>query len=328
MSSTEELLSNEEMSALLSHQNDAGDGTSEKKSRIVPYNFRRPDRLSKDQIRGLYLLHDSFANNLSSSLPLFLRTFCEVTLISVDQQSYAEYVKGVADPTTLFTFTTDTLRGTFAIELSNSVAFPIIDKMLGGEGNSLEEQRAATELELKILDELVSVVTDNYCEVWKQVIEMKTEITGRETRPQLIQIVSPNEVVVTVVYQVQIGEIRGTMSICLPVGMLEPIIDKFNQSNISPTKPTEPQATAALLKTLSKVKFGVSAELESVKAAVSELMTLAEGDVLRSNHRVEKPLNVSVAGAVKFTGRIAAINSRVVLQVSENKQQRVLETAA
>src|ERR1700750_2157714 len=110
------LLTEEEMSALLESQPEASQPT-EKRKRIIPYNFRRPDRLSKEQVRALYLLHDLFSHSLSSSLPIFLRTISEVTLISVEQQAYVEYLYGLPDPTAIFTLTMEPLQGVSVLEL-------------------------------------------------------------------------------------------------------------------------------------------------------------------------------------------------------------------
>ncbi|MBS1792346.1 MAG: flagellar motor switch protein FliM [Acidobacteria bacterium] len=312
----EELLSNEEMAALLPET--PADETArerERKKRIVPYNFRRPDRLSKEQVRSLYLLHDLFAHSLSSSLPLFLRAVSEVNLISVEQQSYSDYMRGLSDPTTIFTIAASPLRGVFVVELNTSIALSIVDRMLGGEGQEVKEMRAATDLELNILEGFLKVVTDTYCEAWKPMIEFETEIVGRETHPQLVQIVAPNEVVATIVYQLQIGEVQGVMSICLPVVLLETVIEKFSQSAQSSNDKTSPEATRLLLKKISNVRFGVSAELEKVPAAVSDLMSLAVGDVLRTNHSIEKPVNIAVGSIVKFHGRLAALDQKMVAQI-------------
>lgn len=319
-----ELLSDEEMSALLPPEDPT---PRERQHRIVPYNFRHPDRLSKEQVRSLYLLHDLFAHSLTTGLPLFLRTIFEVDLISVEQKSYGDYVRGLSDPTNIFTFAVEKLNGVFAIELNCSIAFPIIDRMLGGAGESLSEQRAATELELKILEGFFQIATDNYREAWLPIVELKIEPTGRETRPQMLQIVAPNEVVVVVVYQVQVGEVRGTMSICLPVGMLESVIENFNQAAYSQNKVVAPEATAALLKKLANSRFPVAAELEKVSAAVVDLMNLAKGDVLRTNHRLEKSVKVTVGGDSKFTGKLAAVDGRVVVQVKEKMAKHSIKTA-
>lgn len=314
----EDLLSNEEMAALLPDvPTDDASRERERRKRVVPYNFRRPDRLSKEQVRGLYLLHDLFAHSLSSSLPLFLRTISEVNLISVEQQSYGEYMRGLADPTTIFSIAASTLRGVFAIELNTSIALPIVDRMLGGEGQTPKDLRPATELELNIIEGFLKIVTDGYCEAWKPLVEFEAEIVGRETHPNLVQIVAPNEVVATAIYQIQIGEAQGLMSFCLPVGLLEPVIEKFAQQSQSSHEKTSPEATRALLRTLSGVDFTVSTELERVPAAVSDLMSLAVGDVLRTNHSADRPVNIAVGGVVKFRGRLASLDQKLVVQMTE-----------
>ncbi len=316
--SKNELLSDEEMSALLPPTGDGAGESARDRRRIVPYNFRRPDRLAKEHVRSLYLLHDTFAHNLSLSLPLFLRTISEINLISVEQLPYADYLRGLTDPTNLFGIAAEQLRGVFAVEINSSIAFPIIDRMLGGDGEVLSEVRAATEIELKVLEGFISMVVDDYRETWKPTVEFDTQIVGRETRPQLLQIVAPNEIVSVVVYQIQIGEAKGSLSICLPVTMLESVVEKFNSASYAQTNQTAPEATGALLKTLAAVRLPVSAELFKVRAHVEDLMNLTTGDVLRTNHRVEKSVNVGIGNSVKFAGRLAALDGRMVVQVTEN----------
>ncbi|MCW5960176.1 MAG: flagellar motor switch protein FliM [Pyrinomonadaceae bacterium] len=318
-----EILSTEELSALMPEP-PKSDGTErEKRKRIVPYNFRRPDRLSKDQVRSLYLLHDLFAHSLSTSLPLFLRTIAEVNLISVEQQAYSEYLRGLPDPTTVFTISSASLNGVFAIEINSSIAFPIIDRLLGGTGAELSEKRAATDLELKILEGFLTIVTENYRNAWNPILPIETEVVGRETRPQMLQIIAPNEVVATIGYQVQIGETMGAMSICLPVVMLENVIEKFNQSSYLPAKATAPEATRCLLESLSKVRLPFSTELDSVPAAVLDLMNLSVGDVVRTNHRTDRPLSVSVGDTVKFVGKIASLEGRMIVQVTDRGNKKL-----
>jgi flagellar motor switch protein FliM len=245
----------------------------------------------------------------------------EVNLISVEQQSYGDYLKGLSDPTTIFTIASKSLRGVFAVEFNSSIAFPVIDRMLGGEGQGITEPRAATDLELKVMEAFLDVVTDNYAEAWKAVVELETEVIGRETRPQLLQIVSPNEIVATVVYQLQIGDAKGLMSICLPVVMLEAVIGKFSQSSYLPDNPTSPEATFSLLQTVSAAHFQLTAELPPVPSLVSDLLALSAGDVLRTNHGVGKTLNICVADSVKFFGRLAAADGRIIAQITGANEQ-------
>lgn len=320
---TENLLTNEEMSALLNGTSPAPFGLQEKrKGRVVPYNFRRPDRLSKEQIRALYLLHDMFSHSLSSSLPIFLRTISEVTLISVEQQAYLEYLQGLADPTLLFTATMNPLQGTMAIEINSTVGFPIIDRMLGGIGAGIQETKAATEIELNIMEGFLQLIIDDICEAWKPILEIDMQIVGKETRPQMLQIVAPNEVVISIVFHVQIGEARGSMGFCIPAIMLEPIMHKFNQSSYTRNRETPAEETRALLDTLSEVTFPVSAELEHTTALIDDLLGMAPGDVLRLDHSIEKPLRVNVSGVTKFHGEIGTQNGRIVVLLTESAESK------
>jgi len=310
------LLTEEEMSALLESPDAAQGASQDKRRRVVPYNFRRPDRLSKEQVRALYLLHDLFSHSLSSSLPIFLRTISEVTLISVEQQAYVEYLYGLPDPTTIFTLTMHPLQGVSVLELNPSLAFPVIDRLLGGKGTPLQDARACTEIEQKILESFLKVVIDDLREAWKPMVELEMQIVGRETRPQLLQIVAPNEVVLSIVFHVQVGDARGMMSLCIPALILEPIIQKFNQSFYSRNREVPPAQTRSLLDMLSSVSFPVAAELHGTTAAMEDLMSLAPGDVLRLDHPVDRPVELSVGGVVKFLGDLAAHNGRTAARVT------------
>lgn len=315
----ENLLTTEEMSALLDGPDAAASplGMTEKRKRVVPYNFRRPDRLSKEQIRALYLLHDMFSHTLSSSLPIFLRTISEVTLISIEQQAYLEYLQGLADPTFLFTCSMQPLQGTMAIEINPVVAFPIVDRMLGGAGAATQETRTATEIELKIMEGFLQLVMDDICEAWKPIMELDMQIVGKETRPQMLQIVPPNEVIISIVFHIQIGDARGTMGFCIPAIMLEPIMHLFNQSSYTRSRETPVEETRALLDTLSDVTFPISAELERTSALMHDLLSLSPGDVLRLDHSIDKPLKVNVSGINKFYGELGAHNGRVVVLLTK-----------
>lgn len=308
---TNQLLTDEEMSALLGAKSQPHDA----KTRVVPYNFRRPDRLSKEQIRSLYLLHDTFSHNLSSSLPLFLRVISEVSLISVEQRAFADYLSGLPDPTVAFVVSLHPLEGQAAIEIGRSLAFPVIDRMLGGPGLALDEERAVTEIEQKILEGFVHVIADSLATAWKPLVELEVEVTGRETRPQMIQLVAPNEVVISITFHVRVAEARGTMNLCLPAVMLEPIMRLFNQSSYTRSNESTPSQTRALLDTLSTLTFPVAAEVRGTRLPVDELLGIAPGDVLMLEHRAHKPVEVSVGGITKFSADLVASGASKAVQI-------------
>lgn len=311
---SQSLVTEEELAALLDSPAEMGAAAAaDKRHRIVPYNFRRPDRLSKDQVRSLYLLHDIFSHSLSSSLPIFLRAISEVTLISVEQQAYVEYLYGLPDPTAIFTVSMRPLPGVAVIELNPAIAFPVIDRMLGGPGQPLRDARAITELEQKILEGFLKVVTDDLRETWKPFAEPDLQVTGRETRPQLLQIVAPNEVVISIVFHLRVGDARGMMSLCIPALVLEPIIEKLNQSSYSRSREVPPEQTQALMSTLSLVDFPVAIGLRSTTAALDDLLTIAVGDVLRLDHRLDQAVEISIGGLKKFYGELTTNNGHTAV---------------
>ncbi len=315
-----ELLTKEEMSSLL-EPNEQRTSEAGKRRRVLPYNFRRPDRIPREQIRSLYLMHDLFALSLSSSLPILMRSMSRVTLMSVEQQAYSEYLQGLSDPTALFTLSMHPLPGVAALELSPSVAFPVIDRLLGGVGEDLETPRAVTEIEQRILEGFVKVITDDLRKMWAPLAELDLQILGRETRPQMLQIVAPNEAVLTIAFQVQIAEARGLMSLCLPAITLEPVIQNLNQSVFSRSREVPPDQTRTLLDIMAGVKFPVAAELRSTKASMHDLMNLAPGDVLRLDHRVDEPVEVSVSGAVKFYGDLLSQERRTMVNITGLREE-------
>jgi flagellar motor switch protein FliM len=309
------LVTDEEMSALLDGGSGASAAGADKRRRIVPYNFRRPDRISKDQVRALYLMHDNFSHSLSSSLPIFLRAISEVSLISVEQRAYSEYVHGLPDPTILFALSMHPLQGAVALELNPSIAFPVIDRLLGGPGNPITASRPATEIDQKVLEGFIKIVTDDLREAWRPLVELDLQIVTCETRPQMLQIVAPNEVVVTIAFHVQIGETKGQMSLCIPALVLEPIIQRFNQSAYTRSSEVSQEESRALLDTLSQVNFPVAAELRGATMLMDDLIRLAPGDVLMLDHHAEQPVALTVGGMVKFLGYLVAKDRRTAVYI-------------
>lgn len=317
-SSSRELLSEEELAALTDAKSkDAASGLGvEKRHRIIPYDFRRPDRVSKEQVRSLYLLHDAFARNISSSLPVFLRATSEVTLVSVEQRAYFEYLSGLSDPAAIFKLSMEPLQGIAILEMSPMVAFSVIDRQLGGPGVQLPETRALTEIEQRVMEGFLRIVNEALHAAWKPILDIEFQNVGSETDPKLLQIVPPNEIVLSIVFHIQVVDVRGTLSLCIPALNLEPILQKLNESAYSRRHPeVPPEQTRAILDKLTAVPFPVAAELRGTTATFRDLMQLAAGDVMRLNRRVDEPIDVSVGDIVKFRGVLGVQDKRTAVYI-------------
>ena len=191
------VLTQAEIDALLSVATDSrrerrpGDRTAP----VVRYNFRRPDRVSKEQMHALQFLHERGARNLSTSLSAYLRTTINLSVSSVEQFSYQEFLTSLTDPTAFYSLSIAPFEELGAIEINPSVAFAMIDRMLGGSGQPVAISRPLTEIEQNVVDEVVKLMLDGLAEAWKAVTNLTFSIRGRETRPQMLQVAAPNEVV-------------------------------------------------------------------------------------------------------------------------------------
>jgi flagellar motor switch protein FliM len=281
-----------------------GDGeTLSVDSDVMPYNFRRPDRVSKEQIRALHLLHDRFARNLTTSLSAYLRSVTEVSLVSVEQGTYAEFLAGVPDPTSFYAISMAPLDGLAALELNPQVAFTFVDRMLGGAGRGAVLSRALTEIEQNVVDGLVKVLLENLTDAWRSVVEVDFAISGRETRPQMLQVGSPTEVVVLLGFEVRVGDTRGLLTLCIPASAIDAVRARFSRGLPRSTRQPSEADRQRLREALARVPLPVSATLDAAVPA-RDLVSLRPGDVLSLGRAAGQPVDVRVAGSVKFGGRL------------------------
>lgn len=299
------ILSQGEIDALLhSGADDAKEGlvgeqTSDRN--LIRYNFRRPDRVSKDQIHALSFLHNRFARNVATSLSAYLRTITELSVTAVEQFSYSEFLMSLSDPTAFYALAIPPFDELGALEINPAIAFAMVDRMLGGTGQSAAPERALTEIEQNVVDSIVKILLEALAETWRPLVSLAFGIRGRETRPQMLQVAAPNEIVIMIVFDVRIGEVRGMMNLCIPASIAETMggVQAWQPHHRAPTG-TE---RSWLQQNLGRVDLDVSAVLES-KLLTSDLLALSAGDVISLGVPSDRPIDVRVGGTLKFKGRL------------------------
>ncbi len=281
---------------------------------VAAYNFRRPDRISKEQLRSLHFLHDRFAHNVSTSLSAFLRSVTEVTIVSVEQFAYSEFLMSLPEQTAFYAVSLDPLDGVAAVELNPSVAFTLVDRLLGGTGENPGITRALTEIEQNVIDSVVKLMLDALSDVWRVVTEVNFRIQGRETRPQMLQVMGPNEIVVLLGFDVKVADSRGMLNLCIPATAIEATGDRFVQgSQRTRRQPTKDEETW-LAANLGRVTVPVTAMLETTMAA-EELLKLNPGDIVALGHSVNQPIDVMVGTINRFAGRLAQNGQSMAVRV-------------
>jgi flagellar motor switch protein FliM len=314
------MLTQEEIDALLHAAGDGSDDDVAKvESHATTYNFRRPDRVSKEQLRSLQFLHDRYAANVSTSLSVFLRTITEVHIASVDQFAYSEFLMSLSDPTAIYAVSLGKMDGLAALELSPPVAFTMVDRMLGGNGMTQAPNRALTEIEQNVLDSVVKVLLENLQETWKAIGEVEFRIHTRDTRPQMVQITAANEIVILLSFDVKIGEARGMLNLCIPAAAIEALEDKVASGWQRTRRQPSEVELSHLRANLGRVPLAVSTQLET-RLAARDLLDLQRGDVLSLGWSAHKPVEVHIGRIPRFAGHLTATVSGAGVVIAEQGQ--------
>ena len=287
----------------------------------VRFDFRRPDRIPKSQVRAIRLLHDTFVRNLVSSLSAYLRSYLAVNLVSVEQLSYAEFLDGLPSPTCMVSLGLRPYDGYGVLELNPSLVFPILEMLLGGTGKTtISLQRDITEIEQKLLDGLLRIILRDLREAWRVVTEVDFTVVAMETEPQLLHVLAPNEAVVAIAVEVRMGETVGMMNIAMPSIVIKMMRQKFDQQwSLRKTNASETEQLR-IVRFLREASLAMEARLTAATLTVQDLLLLEEGQLLTFDHPVGRPLEFEVNGAAKFSGHVVSTGKKRAFQIEAMRQ--------
>ncbi|MBP5436397.1 MAG: flagellar motor switch protein FliM [Treponema sp.] len=287
--------------------------------RIKIYDFRRPDKFSKEQIRTVSNMHETFARLTTTSLSAQLRTLVHVHVASVDQLTYEEFIRSIPTPTTLAVINMDPLKGNAVLEIAPEITFIMIDRLFGGSGDTGGKvNRDLTDIEQSVMEGIIVRILANMREAWTQVIDLRPRLQQIETNPQFAQIVPPSEMVILVTLEIKIGEEAGMMNICIPYITIEPIVSKLSSqfwfSSVRRSSTT--QYLGTLKEKLADVEMQLVAEVASMNVPIRDVLNLRMGDVVRFNNtKINDPLTLSVGNKKKFYCQAGTIGKKVAVQV-------------
>lgn len=317
-----EILTQEEIDALLSalHSGElaAEDVHGEAETRKVkPYDFRRPDKFSKDQLRTLQMLHEHLARLLGTSFTSYMRTVVEMKVVSVQQMTYEEFTRSLPSPTCLCLFRLEPLPGEAIFELNTEVALALVERLLGGQGQvSLDRSRELTDIEQTVLTRILARGLTSFKEAWQNVAEVEARLERLEMNPQFTQIVAPNQMVVIITLTMKVGDEQGFLNVCLPDSLLEPVIPKLSAHLWFATGQSATAETVAVLRRrVEKMRVELVAVAGTASVRFGDLLALEVGDVIQLDSSVSNPIPVYVGSKVKFWARPGVRGSRLALQI-------------
>ncbi len=296
--------------------------------KIKIYDFKRPDKFSKDQIRTLQMMHETFARLTTTSLSAQLRTIVHVHVASVDQLTYEEFLRSIPNPTTLAVINMDPLKGSSIFEIDPSITFTIIDRLFGGPGEASKINRELTDIELSVIEGIIVRILGNLREAWSNVIDLRPRLGNIETNPQFAQIVPPSDMVVLITLETKVGDVEGMTNFCIPYLTIEPIITKLSAqywySSIRKGGTTE--NLAILKKRLDTVMVNLIAELGSLDISVKDVLGLQRGDIIKLERtKVDADMVLKIGNKKKFHTRPGIVGSYMAVQITGKVEEQMDE---
>lgn len=319
----DQILSQDEVDALLSAVDrgeipEAPPATPAPLARqVVRYNFRKPNRVSKDQVKMLHSIHETFARLYAAALTTLMRGMVEVRLKSVEQVTYGEFIMSLSQPTCIVIFNMDPLKGGAALEINANVLFRFIDRLLGGTGLLPTRVREFTEVEHVLIERVAVRAMMDLQQAWLHAGTFGFRVASLESNPQFVQLTAPSEVVVVVTFELTIGEESGLMTLAFPHLLLEPVMPKLNTHRYLATaqRTATAQEGADLQANLLRLGVTLRGVLGQTPISIKRLLALRPDDVLPLNIPASAPALVEVQGVPRFTGRPGTLNRRRALRI-------------
>lgn len=299
----------------------------ENTKKIREYDFRRPNKFSKDQLNTIAVISDNYCRLITTYLSAQLRTRATIKVASVEQMTYDEFIRSIPNPTILSVFGLEPLEGKAIYEINPNLVFYLIDRLFGGPGVDNVKARPLTEIEQQVVIKSINKMLLSFKEAWSNIIELAPKLDVLETNPSFTQIISPTEMVVLVTIEAKLGETEGFMNICLPCIVLEPIANKLNATFWygSSAKEQTTEHLRSLKEKIRKSKVPIVAEIGRSKVALHDLLDLQIGDVVTLDRKKDESIDILIGSKVKFKARVGLSGSRLAVQITGTVQEEEWE---
>lgn len=284
------------------------------------YNFRRPDKFSKDNLRALRDIHREFSKAISLVLSGYLRMRVEIEIVSVDQLTYEEFVRSMPSPISVGVFEFEPLSGQVLLGISFEVISCIVNRMLGGVGNIEAQARELTDIEKALAKKIINIIIKSLEDSWNAIIPVTGKFISLDDNYQSIQVATAGEIVALLTFEVQIsGKHFGLFSLCFPYPVLETVLGHLSTQHIFQTKGLV-ASNDERLKMISKINTSnvdLRVQFGQCNITLDDFLQLSEGDIIKLDNKVDDDLIVKVNGEKKFFARPGTLKDKICVKITD-----------
>lgn len=322
-----DVLSQQEIDSLLTGLNTQDQQESQKadtsylKRDFMSYDFRRPNRISKNQVRTIQTVHEAFAENFGYYLVSKLQTAATLAVTSVDQLFYSEYTLTVSNPSCLYVFDIEGTDGSAIMQVSPQLALCLVERMLGGTADKPRKPRTITPIEQSVMKNIIEHALGDLANAWRSIADLSFKYSRMESEADFVQLAPSSEIVVVVSIEVSIGANTYPMNFCFPTFALEDVITRLNKQSLSNglayvNAEREKENLKVMQQQLSNQHVSISAELGKSEITIREFLMLKKGDVIRLDTRVNSEIIVSIDNKRKLAGRPGGVDGKKAIRIT------------
>ena len=309
----------EEQTNAVIHQTD-GKKREQPRESISPYDFRTPVYLTPIELRKLRVHHEEFIQSLAARLSIYLRIEFGLQMAQLHTIPYQKFTDGLSSPTHISLFRVEPMRGICLLEMNPRLGLTIVDRLLGGPGHSVSMNRDLTEIEVALLDQVVSLILSEWCNHWAKYRELRPSLIGHETNARFLNTSSVDAVMLVLVVEATMGDCMEQISIGFPYTTLEPLVRQLSQkiagSNEEMTPSPVPGSGVKWREEYSDVPINVTAEWSGLRMPARELGSLKPGDVIPLSADFSEQVNLNLAGKPRYIGRLGTIDGQWAVEVT------------
>ena len=288
-------------------------------AKLKVYDFKRPDKFSKDQLRAIQMIHESFARQMTTVLSTLIRSIVSAEVASVEQLAYEEFVNYMVQPTVIGMIEMHPFEGSMLIEINPALVFTMIDRMLGGKGTFTGNIRELTDIEKTVIERVIMRILELLEDSWSTVVDVRFRFESMESNPFFVQICSPSDMVLVVIMKLRVSDVEGMVSLCFPYFLIEPIMDRLSSQQwfASTSHKADDEIRTWLNNSVMQVKMPMAMELGHTVLSLADVYSLQPGDVITLDERKDSEIDVRVGNQVRFKARPGTLNGHMAVELTQ-----------
>lgn len=298
--------------------------TKTEEAAVKEYDFRAPKKFTKEQIKVLESIFENYARLLSSYLTGKLRLYSRVSLVNIEEQRYNEFNNALPDYVIMgmvdLGVKNDEISETDVIvQVSNTMTYTMIDRLLGGKGEYSDISRDFTEIEITIMTDIMGSLADLLKEPWLTHIDLEPRLIGIETNSRVVQTIGHEDTVIIVALEVEINSQKSIVSVCIPAINLDEIMSKFIPRYSGSRRKTdahrEQERRDSIMGGISTTELIVKAVLGEINLDMYEVLTLQVNDVIPLDKKISENITVKIGNRSWCDGKLGTYNNKKAIMI-------------